>query len=261
MKTLIERVFNYIGFVSSRKYNSLERELRSISVLHKEMLEGMRSDFSPEELKLIQRVEPFTMTSPERLIALIRSLDYILENNIEGDFVECGVWRGGSAMLMANALLNETRSKRKIFLYDTFEGMVAPTVHDKDNKGVYASSMMRDGWCMATAEEVRQNLLSTGIDAEKLKLVKGKVEVTLQETTPSQIALLRLDTDWYESTKLELNTLYDLVSPGGVIIIDDYGHWSGCKKAVDEFISSRQLPILLSRIDYTGRLFVKPVKH
>ena len=99
---------------------------------------------------------------------------------------------------------------------------------------------------------------STGYPSELIKFVKGKVEETLSIYKPEKIALLRLDTDWYESTKTELEELYDNVVSKGVIIIDDYGHWEGCRKAVDEFIKKRNLCVLLNRIDYTGRLIVKP---
>jgi hypothetical protein len=112
-------------------------------------------------------------------------------------------------------------------------------------------------WCYSPLEEVKSNLKKTEYPFGQIHFIKGKVEDTLPEPSIGKIALLRLDTDWYESTKHELETLYDKLVPGGVLIIDDYGHWSGSRKAVDEFIADRKLSLFLHRIDYTGRLAIK----
>jgi len=107
-------------------------------------------------------------------------------------------------------------------------------------------------------EEVRHNLSNVGYPDDRIKLVKGLVEATLPNKAPSKIALLRLDTDWYESTRHELIHLYPRLAQRGVLIIDDYGHWEGAQKAVDEYIRDNNLPVLLNRIDYTGRIAIKP---
>ncbi len=223
------------------------------------------SDFSDFEKQLIKKYRPFTMTSPERIVALIRALEYICKNEIEGDIVECGVWKGGSAMIAAETLINLNSKNRNIYLYDTFEGMSEPTEKDVSFFGKKARQMMTEQdknnsfsvWCYSPLDEVKRNLYSTNYPAEKLKFIAGKVEDTIPENIPQKIALLRLDTDWYESTIHELKHLFPLLSQYGVLIIDDYGHWQGCRKAVDEYISDNKIRIFLSRIDYTGRIGIK----
>lgn len=224
------------------------------------------SDFTEEEKSNIAFIKGLSMTSIERQVSLIRAIDYIVKSHIEGDIVECGVWKGGSMMLIAKRLLQLNDHKRNLFLFDTFEGMSEPNeedVNSVDNKTaqeLLAKENKFDGnnvWCYSSLDEVKSNLKKTNYPEEKLFYFKGKVEETLPEPSIGKIALLRLDTDWYESTMHELEALYDKLVEGGVLIIDDYGHWSGSKKAVDEFIEKRKLRIFLNRIDYTGRLAIK----
>jgi O-methyltransferase len=224
------------------------------------------SDFSETEKKNIELVKPFTMTSLERLVALSRAVDHIVTNNIEGDIVECGVWRGGSMMMIATKLIQLKNDSRDLYLFDTFEGMSAPGYEDVSAVDNLNAQKLLDGsdkmagnnvWCYSSLDEVKLNLQKTNYSPHKLFFVKGKVEDTLPHPSIGKIALLRLDTDWYESTRHELEILFDKVVTGGVLIIDDYGHWSGSKKAVDEFIEKRKLNIFLNRIDYTGRLAIK----
>ena len=207
------------------------------------------------------------MTSAERIEALVNAVRYIVANAVPGDVVECGVWRGGSSMAAALTLKQLGDEQRHLYLYDTFEGMSAPTVEDVALDGASASSTfavqrLSDGssqWCRAPLDEVRTNLESTGYPADRLHYVKGKVETTLPATMPSgTIALLRLDTDWYESTRHELEHLYPRLAHGGVLIIDDYGHWAGARKAVDEYFTAHPPALLLNRVDYTARIAVKP---
>lgn len=213
--------------------------------------------------------KPYTMTSVERMYGLYTSVSYVLSKGLKGDFVECGVWRGGSAMLIAKMLINRNITDRKIYLYDTFEGMSAPTNLDVAYNGQDASLLLEESvdnkeqsvWCLADLADVKKNLQSTGFPELNLVYVKGKVEDTLPSNLPNgKIALLRLDTDWYESTKHELNVLFPLLVKDGVLIIDDYGHWQGCRKAVDEYFEQIQAQVLMQRIDYTGRLIVKNVE-
>jgi hypothetical protein len=202
------------------------------------------------------------MTSIERVYALYEAVRYVITARIPGDIVECGVWRGGSSM-MAAMTLDELGARRPLWLYDTFEGMPPPGEHDVRYSGESATSLLRSAervpgawneWAWATVEDVRANMASTGYDA--LEYVVGPVEETIPSRAPEQISLLRLDTDWYESTRHEIEHLYPRLSDGGVLIIDDYGHWQGAKRAIDEYFAGR--PILLNRIDYTGRVAVKP---
>jgi predicted O-methyltransferase YrrM len=205
------------------------------------------------------------MTSPERVSALIESVQFIVQNRIPGSIVECGVWRGGSMMAVAHALKNAGEAVRELHLFDTFEGMPKPTEEDVDLRGHSANSFFRklqtgpdtSDFCRATLEEVRLAMNSTGYDDGLVHLVKGRVEETIPQHAPDSIALLRLDTDWYESTKHELEHLFPRLSRHGILIIDDYGHWQGARKAVDEYFAENKIPILLSRADYTGRVAVK----
>lgn len=215
-------------------------------------------DFDEATLAVMRRVLPFTMTSPARIFAVCAAVRYVEANNVPGAFVECGVWKGGSSMAAALTF----KTPRPMFLFDTFEGMTAATEHDRQAlNGKLASQMLSDAgprdalWCYSPLNEVKRNMDSTGYPSSDITYVKGKVEDTLPATAPSQIALLRLDTDWYESTRHELEHLYPRLSPGGVLIIDDYGYWSGARKAVDEYFRES---LFLSRIDNTGRIAIKP---
>jgi len=223
---------------------------------------------SPQDRKIIASVRPFTMTSSERIWSLLRAVDYVHKNNVAGDFVECGVWRGGSVMAMIAQLQTLNAPERKIWLYDTFEGMTAPTSHDVDSVGGVSAAQLLNAtevaggnnvWCVASLEDVEANLSKTNYSPEQLVFVKGDVALTLKESSPEKIALLRLDTDWYESTKAELEILYPKLVPGGVCILDDYGHWQGARKAVDDYFEQLGARPLLMPIDFSGRIFTKPL--
>ena len=162
-------------------------------------------------------------------------------------------------MLIAK-MLTDCRDFRRLWMYDTFEGMNEPTASDGAAVVEQYKVWTRDDWLMARAplDEVRRNLARTGISDSHIEYVCGKVEDTLPARAPEVIALLRLDTDWYESTRHELQHLYHRLSPRGVLIVDDYGHWEGARKAVDEFFAARGSRPLFARMDYTGRMIVKP---
>lgn len=242
-------------------------------------------DFSEQEKQLCVAVAPYTMTGPERIVAFANAIRYVTTNDIPGAVVECGVWRGGSMMAAALTLLATGRPTRKLYLFDTFEGMSRPEEVDRDASGRSAANILADTprvadfrprvanyskwalapdnatfnmWCIASAAEVRANLEATGYPMDLVHLVAGRVEDTLPSQAPEVISVLRLDTDWYGSTKHELEQLYERLSPGGVLIIDDYGNWEGCRKATDEFFAGRRFKPLLQRVDFTGRCCVKP---
>jgi O-methyltransferase len=222
-------------------------------------------DFGEEERKTIEAVRPFTMTSPERLFALIHAVRYLARQRIPGNIVECGVWKGGSMMAIARTLKQLGDESRELYLYDTFDGMVEPTGRDRTYAGEDAGALMRKSrkedqqsiWCYSPIEEVRENLLKTGYPRERVHFIKGPVEHTLPAQAPGRVALLRLDTDWYESTKHELVHLFPRLVRGGVLIIDDYGWWQGARQATDEYFAENNVRILLNRIDHTGRIAVK----
>jgi O-methyltransferase len=210
-------------------------------------------DFEPEWIDTIERVTPFTKTSPERLAALCFATEYVVRREIPGSFVECGVWRGGSMMAVALTLQRLGVTDRDLYLFDTFRGMTVPTEVDVDFGGsVYLDEA---GFDSVPVHEVEAVLATTRYDPGHLHFIQGRVEETLPDRAPSEIALLRLDTDWYESTRHELVHLYPRLVVGGVVIIDDYGHFRGARKATDEYFEDHR--ILLDRIDYTGRIGVK----
>src|ERR1700743_1474733 len=225
------------------------------------MINGLPADFDKATVDTYLRVKPYTMTTPERIASLCNAVNYLVENNIEGDIVECGVWRGGSTMAAIDTLINVGDTTREVYLYDTFEGMSEPSELDKESfTGTAAAELLKkypDIKCISALEEVQNNVGNLKYPAQLVHYVKGKVEETIPNTIPAKIALLRLDTDWFESTAHELEHLYPLLVSGGGIIIDDYGHWEGARKAVDEYIADNKLPLLLNRIDYTGRIGVK----
>ncbi len=222
--------------------------------------------YPPEYLETFRAIKEFTATSTERQAGLIAAVEYVVQNKIAGDFVECGVWRGGSTMAAALTLKRCGDTSRDLYLFDTYEGMSAPTSEDVMFDGQKASDILSEVkpaegfgnyWCVAGLEDVTRNLHSTGYPKDKLHFVKGKVEDTVPKQAPEKIAILRLDTDWYESTAHELNHLYPRLVEGGVLIIDDYGHWLGARKAVDDYFAAQPIKPLLNRLDYTGRLLVK----
>jgi O-methyltransferase len=213
--------------------------------------------------EIFAAVHPFTMTSYERVLAMIDAVEYTVRNRIKGDIVECGVWKGGSIMAAMIALVKLGDRKRRIWLYDTFEGMTAPQRLDLSVRGecaeeIYAQHQQTGSrWCEAALEEVKANLSRCDYPPELVRFVVGPVEQTLKQTLPGRISLLRLDTDWYESTKCELEILYPRLTRSGVLIVDDYGHWAGSKKAVDEFFANAPFRPLFHRIDYSGRLILR----
>jgi O-methyltransferase len=219
---------------------------------------------------IAERVRPYTMTSAPRLQALIDAVEYCETRGVPGAFAECGVWRGGSVLAMILTLQDLGIDDRDIYLFDTFEGMTAPTEHDVSPLDppaleTWKSAQEHDGraWSELFAPElfnedgVREMVLSSGYPSERIHMVRGPVEETLPGSAPERIALLRLDTDWYESTRHEMQHLYPRLADGGVLIIDDYGHWEGARRAVDEYFTEAGRPVLLNRIDYTGRIAVK----
>ena len=250
MKDLIKKILKVLGY----QITSITKDKYPI-------------DISEDIIKLYDEIEPYTATSIERVAALSTSVNYVIDNNLKGEFVECGVWKGGSCMIMAKELLKRGDMSREIWMYDTFEGMTEPTDEDIEIQtgikgknllsGVKKTTEKYNMWAYSPLDDVKTNMQKTGYPTDKFRYIVGKVEDTLIDSKPNEIALLRLDTDWYESTRLELEKLYPLIVSGGILIIDDYGHFSGAKKAVDEYFETINQTPLLNRIDYTGRLIIK----
>jgi O-methyltransferase len=212
---------------------------------------------------IMRASKPWTMTSYDRLFALIVAVRYLEAERIAGDVVECGVWRGGSMQAVARTLLEAGSGERHLHLFDTFEGMPAPSDADRRISGGPTAQEMLDSqprtglvWAIAGLEDVRAGMAQTGYPPARIHYHEGRVQDTIPGAAPERIALLRLDTDWYESTRHELEHLFGRLTPGGVLIVDDYDYWEGSRKAVDEFIAKTQARLLLVPID-TGRIAVK----
>lgn len=209
--------------------------------------------FLPFEFnQLFLKVKPITMVSYARLRGLNDATNYIVKNSISGDFVECGVARGGSAALIG-LTLQKMHATRILWLFDTFQGLPKPSKDDPD----YKIANLYTGTCVASMEEVRNSLQSLGV-SDNVHLVPGLFQDTVPRAPIESISLLHLDGDWYESVKVCLESLYDKVSPGGVIQFDDYGHWAGARRAVDEFMIGRKIRGPLRRLDFSGRQLIKP---
>jgi O-methyltransferase len=228
-------------------------------------LREQNPDITDREWSIYCAVSPLTMLSMERILTNIRAVDHVVNTGIPGDIVECGVWRGGSSMAMALAL--QGRDIRNLWMYDTYAGMTEATEVDVNAQGLSASRLLSEAkqfekaelslvLAFASLEDVQNNMRSTGYNWDSLRFVQGPVEQTLPAIMPDKISVLRIDTDWYKSTRHELEHLYPRLSPGGILIIDDYGCWQGARKAVDEYFQGKN--VFLNRIDYTGRLAVKP---
>jgi O-methyltransferase len=223
----------------------------------------LRRYYDDEARPIITDVKPWTMTSYERLFGLIVAVRYIADHVIPGDMVECGVWRGGSMQAVARTLLARDVADRELHLFDTFAGMPAPSAVDRRIGGASAEELLRSGprpgliRAIADLDDVRAGMARTNYPPERIHYHPGRVEETIPGEAPERIALLRLDTDWYESTKHELEHLYGRLAHGGVLIIDDYDYWEGSRKAVDEFVEATSAGLLLVPLD-TARIAVKP---
>ena len=239
----------------------LQKRFRTYSAPHSSRPD-IENDLEFQEIyrRVWSQNSKYTMTSMERCYSLYSSIQYITKANIPGDVIECGVWRGGSAMLSALTLIKNNQNHRKIYLYDTYEGMSEPTDKDIDLHGTpYRLIWEKEKERLTVPlDEVKENMSSTGYPKENIIFVKGMVEDTIPNTVPNQVALLRLDTDLYESTYHELIHLYPKVAPHGVIIIDDYGHFQGAQEATDKYFNQESQKVLFHRIDYSCRVGIKP---
>jgi len=225
------------------------------------------SDFGPEEIALYEEVRPYTMTSPEAIITLAEAVRHLCRRRVPGAYVECGVWKGGTMMAIARTLLSLGRTDAPLYLFDTFEGMSPPTCHDVSRSGRSAEELLDEDkdpensllWARAPLAAVQAAMGSVDYPVERVHYVKGRVEETLPDQAPEKIALLCLDTDWYESTLHELVHLYPRLQPGGILILDDYGWWGGAGKATDEYFALHGGLPFLFRVDDSGRrMALKP---
>ena len=259
----MKKIFSYIINIPL-SFIGLKLVLKKSLDLLMEPPPHMPIEVSQNNKNLIELCGKYSWTGPVRMWSLIQALKYIQKHNIEGDLIECGVWRGGNLGLMS--LLSEQLDiSKKVFGYDTFDGMTDPEEVDVDWQGLSSKEAMQNSpkdekitniHCFASLNQVKNNLIQMGVK-DNVTLIQGKVEETLlvDENIPQKISLLRLDTDWYQSTKTELEILYPRLQPGGILIIDDYGHHKGAQKAVDEYFKGQN--VWLHYIDYTCRLMIK----
>jgi O-methyltransferase len=253
MKRLARKVLSKAGYVILRASKGT-------------VLTDYPIELSKEECRIIDSVirEQLTMVSFERLVATLMACKYVLENSIEGDFVECGVWRGGNAIVAAE-MFKLYSSDKHVWLFDTFLGMTQPTGLDTDQMGNLAEGKYLaqksegfNNWCYASLEDVTNSFDKRKLLGQNIHFIKGDVTETLKtRILPTKISVLRLDTDWYESTKVECQVLYPKLSIGGCFVIDDYGHWNGSRFAVDEYFKEVSNRPFLHATDYTGRIGVK----
>ncbi len=230
-------------------------------------LEGAYPDLDSEFSAIYRGSVEYTSSSVERMYALYQAILYLNARRVAGDIVECGVWRGGNCVLAARTLTLLGDTRRRIWLYDTFTGMTEPTSRDRDVYGGSALDMRGRTHTeagrptpfqfVASLEDVKANMATTGFPEDRLVYVQGPVEETLPASRPEEVALLRLDTDWFESTAHSLRHLYPRLSRGGVLLSDDYGDWPGVKEAVDGYLAEQGEHLLLNRIDNTGRMALK----
>lgn len=196
-----------------------------------------------------------TMTSQERVEGLHQALINVYKNQLEGDFVECGIYQGGN-LIIAKKFFESVNFFKTFYGYDTFEGMTAPGNFDSIKAHKVWNNSAK---CEAGLDLVINIMKDFKIYDKNIKLIKGDVKQTLndEDNLPKKISILRLDTDWYDSTAIELKILYPRLVSKGFLIIDDYGHWSGCKKAVDEYFGEEFVKDNFKQLDYTGIIYQK----
>jgi O-methyltransferase len=246
-----------------RRANAVLYKATGYQLINRGRSRALPDHYDDAAKRIIAAVRPRTLTSHEKIHALVLAIRYLLDRGIPGAIVECGVWRGGSMQAVAHTLSDRGVTDRDLHLFDTFEGMTEPTDEDRFWDGRLAADVLNSSprtarvWAVAGIDDVQQGMAETGYPTERIHYHVGRVEETIPAQAPETIALLRLDTDWYESTRHELEHLYSRVPPGGVVIADDYSTFTGARKAVDEFLESIGEQLLLLPISQ-GRIAVKP---
>jgi O-methyltransferase len=261
IKSFIKFLFSLLGVRISKLPSSLNE---------------IEYDDESEARRKFAIVRDYTMADEACLITLWQHTKYLETNSIVGDYVECGVWKGGCVALMALGNLSYGSTRRNIYLFDSFTDICEPDKKVDGDKAIqqateWSTTKGTDGklkplegfydqfgghGTKAACIEVIEK--KVGYDKEKVHYIEGWFQDTfpIHSKTIGQIALLRLDADWYASTKICLETFYDKVVDGGIIIIDDYGTYEGCKKAVDEFFLGKKKP-LLNHINKHSRYIIK----
>tara|TARA_B110001450_G_scaffold242476_1_gene252838 strand:- start:55 stop:813 length:759 start_codon:yes stop_codon:yes gene_type:complete len=248
LKTIVKKIRNFFRIIKKpfiRKVDFWKKNIPEIDEVNK---------------KLIESIGEYSLTPLVRRWTLIKSIHYINKKNLVGDIVECGIWRGGNLFLAKKIQDQYSRTiKRKLYGFDTFEGMPEPSIYDgKKTNEIYQNFKMKnEPWTKASLDDVKNSSKELFSDTGDFNFIKGMVEDTLKnkKNLPNKIALLRLDTDFYESTKIELDILYPLLVDRGILIIDDYGDFPGCRKAVDEYFADKS--VLMISVDKSCRIITK----
>lgn len=250
MKKLIQKTLNFFGYEIKKNTPVIPPE------------------FNKRDIEIFEYVynKNLTMIGVERMFSNMFLVKNIINNEIEGDFVECGVWKGGSTLLV-KLLFDEYNINKKVWLFDTFEGMTKPNefdFHIKNSSQAIGKYLKKKNngyvdWCYSSLDEVKNNFKVAGVNLDNCMFIKGDVieTIPMEENNIKNISFLRLDTDWYDSTKCELDYLYPKITEKGFLAVDDYGHWNGSRKAVDEYYKQNQVKPFVHPIDYSGRIFIK----
>jgi O-methyltransferase len=217
----------------------------------------------PRALALF-RIRRATMTSPQRCLRLWKQCQEIFQRKIPGAIVECGVWRGGSAALMALAARHYGET-RDFHLFDSFEGLPEPSAADDAASIAYSGGrssgqLVPIGECTADVDQVKTLLFKNlDLDPAAFHFHIGWFQSTVPSASPAidGIALLRLDGDWYESTKVCLEEFYPKLVSGGTIILDDYFAWKGCRDATEEYRARHDITTPMTRIDDAAAYWLK----
>jgi O-methyltransferase len=200
---------------------------------------------------LLRVVKPYTLCSPRKLRTLIELAELANRLGIEGDFVECGACNGGSGAVLASLL----GPKRRLWLYDSFQGMPKPGERDGETSKDFEKQ------CLGTIDNVREVLAKVGLPAERCTIRAGWFQETFQQPLPDKVALLHCDADWYDSVTLVLDTFYSRIPPGGCVVLDDFGYWEGCREAFYDFCSRTQERPLLERVSCDQAYWVRGKEH
>ncbi|MBL1177938.1 TylF/MycF/NovP-related O-methyltransferase [Pantanalinema sp. GBBB05] len=200
---------------------------------------------------LLRKVQPYTLSDCDRLQKLTQLAQYVNQHNIPGDFVECGVYKGGSAAVISNYL----GEQRHLWLYDSFAGMPATSEKDSEAAKEYI------GGCLSSIEDVKQVMERVGTKPSQYTIKPGWFNQTFQDKLPSQVALLHCDADWYDSVTLVLQTFYPLIPEGGCVILDDFGYWEGCREAFYDFCRQHNEKPILERVTNSQAYWIKGKQH
>lgn len=200
---------------------------------------------------LFEHVAPYTLCETDRLSSLLHLGEHLNAQGIEGDFVECGTYKGGAAAILSKCLTEH----RHLWLYDSFEGLPATSERDGEDAKDWI------GKCVGSIEDVQDVMTLVGTQPHCYTIRKGWFHQSFQEPLPEKVALLHCDADWYDSVTIVLDTFYQVIAEGGCIILDDFGYWEGCREAFYDFCRKYDERPLIERIGSTQAYWIKGKRH